>query len=39
MEKVHTCPVYFHYPQTAKPLDGLDTSPLRGRVRFLVYLQ
>jgi len=39
MEKVHKCPVYFHYPQTAKPLDGLDASPLRGRGRFLVYLQ
>jgi len=38
MEKVHTCPVYFHYTQRAKHVDGLDATPLTGKVRFLVYL-
>ena len=42
MEKVHKCPVYFHYPQTAEAADGIDAMPvpMAGRkLRFLVYLR
>jgi hypothetical protein len=42
MEKVHQCPVYFHYPQTSDGADGVDAWPspaAKPRSRFLVYLE
>ena len=37
MEKVHECPVYFHYDQTSEPTDGLEF--IGQAARFLVYLR
>jgi len=37
MEKVHACPVYFHYEQSAEPVDGLRL--IGQAARLLVYLR
>jgi hypothetical protein len=37
MEKVHTCPVYFHYEQASEPTDSL--AFIGHAARFLVYLR
>ena len=37
MEKVHTCPVYFHYEQLPEPPVGLEL--IGQAARFLVYLR
>jgi hypothetical protein len=37
MEKVHKCPVYFHYEQPPEPTNGLEL--IGQAARFLVYLR
>jgi hypothetical protein len=37
MERVHECPVYFHYEQASEPADELEL--IGQAARFLVYLR